>query len=116
MIPEYKNLNSSITIFINNGINKSGNYTINSNGRVIRGIAFNYDRTESELNTPERSALEKMLNNSGMPDVKIISTSGKSLSTVISELNKGFRLWKTFIILALIFLLGEVILLRFWRS
>ena len=116
MIPAFKNLNSTITISTDKSISKSGNYTVNSNGRIIKGIAFNYDRTESDLDTPGPAELEKMIISSGLPDVKVITATNRSLSSVITEMNKGFQLWKIFIILALIFLLGEVILLRFWKS
>jgi len=116
MIPEFQNLNSQINIFPNDRIEKAGNYTINIDERQLAGIAFNYNRLESDLDNLDRPALEKRIKDSGLQDIRVISSTERSLSSVITELNKGFQLWKTFIILALVFLLGEVILLRFWKS
>jgi hypothetical protein len=115
IIPEFQNLNSQVNIFANNRIKKAGNYTINYDDAAISAVAFNYNRIESNLNNLDRQALEKQIQDSELQNVTIISPGERSLSTVITELNKGFQLWKTFIILALIFLLGEVLLLRFWK-
>ena len=114
VIPEFQNLNSQINIS-NNRIRKAGNYTINVADKQLAGVAFNYNRIESNLDNLDRQALEKRIKDTGLQNTRIISSTERSLSTVITELNKGYQLWKTFIILALVFLLGEVILLRFWK-
>ena len=115
VIPEFQNLNSQINIIPNNRIRKAGNYTINVGNRQLAGVAFNYNRIESNLDNLDRPALEKRIKDTGLQNTRIISSTERSLSTVITELNKGYQLWKTFIILVLVFLLGEVILLRFWK-
>jgi hypothetical protein len=115
VIPEFQNVNSQVNIFANNRIKKAGNYTINYDDAQISAVAFNYNRIESNLDNPDRQALEKYIQDAGLQNVMIISPADRSLSSVITELNKGLQLWKTFIILVLIFLLGEVLLLRFWK-
>lgn len=115
VIPEFQNLNSQVNIFTNNRIKKAGNYTINYDEIPISAVAFNYNRIESNLNNLDRQGLEQRIQDAGLYNLQIITPGERSLSVVITELNKGFQLWKTFIILALLFLLGEVILLRFWK-
>ena len=114
VIPEFQNLNSQINIS-NNRISKAGNYTIDVADRQLAGVAFNYNRIESNLDNLDSQALEKRIKDTGLQNTSIISSTERSLSTVITQLNKGYQLWKTFIILVLVFLLGEVILLRFWK-
>jgi hypothetical protein len=115
VIPEFQNLNSQINIFTNNQIKKAGNFTINYDDMQISAVAFNYNRIESNLSNLDRQGLDKQIQDAGLFNVMVISPSERSLTASITELNKGFQLWKTFIILALLFLLGEVILLRFWK-
>jgi len=115
VIPELRNINSQVNIFANNQIKKAGNYTINYDGVEVSAVAFNYNRIESDLENTDRQALEKQIGDAGLYNATIVSPGERSLSAVITELNKGLQLWKTFVLLALIFLLGEVLLLRFWK-
>ncbi len=115
VIPEFQNLNSQVNIFANNRITKAGNYTINYDQVQLSAVAFNYNRIESNLDNLDRQELEIRLQDAGLDRATVIAPTDRSLSSVITELNKGFQLWKTFIILVLLFLLGEVLLLRFWK-
>ncbi len=115
VIPGFQNLNSQVNIFTNSRINKAGNYTIDYDDMQVSAVAFNYNRIESNLNNLDRQELNQRIQGAGLRNVYVISPSERSLSAVITKLNKGFQLWKTFIILALLFLLGEVILLRIWK-
>jgi len=45
----------------------------------------------------------------------LISSDGKSISTLLGEQERGSRLWKLCIALALVFLLIEILLLKFYR-
>jgi len=50
-----------------------------------------------------------------LKNTKLLEGKAKSLSVVVSELNQGIKLWKTFVLLALLFLALEVVLLRLWK-
>lgn len=115
VIPEMRSAFSQTEIFTQNQISEAGHYNIVHNETVLAGVAFNYDRTESDLETYSRDELEKFVADNTLTTFSVIKSSDRSLTDVMSELNAGVRLWKVFIILALLFLLGEVVLLRFLK-
>lgn len=115
VIPEIRSVFSQTDIFTQNQIKEAGHYNIIHNEEVKAGVAFNYNRAESDLAVYSRADLEKLLIDSGLDNFSVIRPTDRSLTEVIAELNAGIRLWKFFIILALLFLFSEVVLLRFFK-
>jgi len=116
VIPEHRSVSSQINLFTHNQIKKAGNYEVDYEGQRIAGASFNYNRTESDLENYSKPQLESMIRDLGLKNFRVITPTSRSLTEVITEIDKGFRLWKIFIFLALAFLLGEVLLLRFWKK
>jgi hypothetical protein len=116
IIPEHRAIASQISIFTRNKVKKAGNYEIVYEGRRIAGVSFNYNRAESDMVNLSKTQIEKMIQDFRLDNFSVISPTSRSLSEVITEIDKGFRLWKIFIVLALVFLLGELLLLRFWNK
>ncbi len=102
-------------IFTRNQIRQDGFYRIIHENETTGGLAFNYDRTESDMDMLSNEQLITAIQDAGLNNFSIIQPAGRSLSNVITEMNTGVRLWKLFILLALLFLLGEVLLLRIWK-
>ncbi len=74
--------------------------------------AFNYDRRESALNYLSPSELSEQVG----PLASIINIAPNAvLTATIAERSQGVALWRWCLILALAFLLAEVLLLRFWK-
>ncbi|HPR59151.1 MAG TPA: BatA domain-containing protein [Bacteroidales bacterium] len=113
MIPEIRPVFSQTEIFTRNQIRDAGHYQVIQNGNVVAGLAFNYNRKESDLDSYNKNDLETILTEQNLTTFSVIKPEGKVLTDVISELNAGIRLWKWFVILALVFLSVEVFLLRF---
>ncbi len=116
IIPETRSVGSQMNIFAGTRIREAGFYDINNNGNLLTSVAFNYDRDESELDYLTTNQIENELADNGLQNFSVLTTTqNRSLTTTIEEINSGKRLWKLFLILALAFLLGEVILLRLWK-
>lgn len=115
VIPEIRTLNSQVNIYTRNQIRKAGNYQIVDEDEVVTGIAFNYDRTESDLDILNNDKLQEKISDAELVNFSLLQPTGKSLTNMVAEMNTGIKLWKLFIVLALMFLLGEVILLRLWN-
>ena len=60
--------------------------------------------------------LKGLIASERLKNCSVIETKNKNITDVLNELNMGIKLWKIFVILALIFLAGEVILLRIWKK
>jgi len=114
-IPQYSNSFSYLTFHINDQIKDAGNYLLNYKENSISGIAFNYDRKESDLKYYSETELEEIIKDKKLENINIINTQKENVSNAISKINQGVLFWKFCIILALIFLAFEALLLRLWK-
>nr|NQU94281.1 BatA domain-containing protein [Bacteroidota bacterium] len=113
IIPEIQPDNAQLSIFTRNQILNDGHFELIFDGQVISGVAFNYNRLESDLSHRSKSDLENDVMEFELQNFAVIAPTEKSLSGVIRDINQGIQLWKLFVILALLFLLAEVLLIRF---
>jgi hypothetical protein len=81
---------------------------------AIAIIAANYDRNESNMQYFNEKGLKQLFDKNS--NVNIISGNVASGGKKISESVNAKPLWKYFLIAALLFLLAETLLLRFWKT
>lgn len=96
-------------------IKEAGNYDVVLDKDVVCGLAFNYDRRESVLEYYSQSELTKVISQNNLKYFKVLDASKKELTKTISDVRNGIILWKIFVILALIFFVSEILVLRFGR-
>ena len=78
-------------------------------------LAFNLDKSESILEQYGAKQLDELLGNRS--NISLFqATSMETFSNAIKERYLGTPLWKYAIVLALVFLLAEVLLIRFWKN
>ncbi len=82
------------------------------NTEVVAKSAFNYDRKESNL---AYITMERLMEELGGSIEIINEQSGENLTSLVEEKEQGLRLWTLFLLLALLFLLSESLVLRFWK-
>ncbi len=105
-IPFQINQYNGVNLVFDDLPNKPGIYDVVYQGEKIESIAFNADRREntlSYLNLPELINLKKI-------------QSVQSFATVQQSFFDKQYLWQWFLILALLFLLIEMLLLRYWKA
>jgi len=102
-------------LFVHRQVKEAGHYEVINGEEVMMGVAFNYTRAESEPGAYTTDELKDMCAKAGMKNATVLEQPTKNLTEVIDELYSGIRLWKLFIILALVFLGAEVSILRFWK-
>jgi hypothetical protein len=116
IIPQIRRSGSQLLVYVDGAINKAGNYDITTNDRKVAAAAFNYDRTESDVRTMKPAELEEALADAGLQQFSVLAQSRqRALTASVAQLNSGVRLWKLFVVLALAFLLAEVLLVRLWK-
>ena len=77
---------------------------------MLKYLAYNYDRTESDLSTID-------INNHFNETSNIIHIDSVNEAFIkLSDKYKTNSLWQLFLFLALIFLITEVLLLKFLKS
>jgi len=114
-IPGHFSQNRSLNLQLNNQVKYAGHYELLASEVVIKGLGFNYNRQESDMNFAGPAQIRDMLDRFQFRHSEILAGKGKPLTDTIKDMNQGKVLWKLFIILALIFLGLEIVLLRFWN-
>ena len=115
VIPEHRVRDNKTIIFVHDQIKTAGNYLLNAGDAVNEGIAFNYDRSESNTSCYTPEDMEALISKNKLNNIKVLNASVIDIGKTISEINQGKKLWKLCIILTLLFLAIEILLLRFWK-
>ncbi len=109
-IPLQKIGNTSVKLSLSEQPLKSGFYQLKDKDRTVKNLAFNYNRSESDLNYPE---LPSLLGSGAK--VQYYNSVQSALSAVNNDY-KTNSIWQLFILAALLFLLIEIGLLKFLKS
>jgi hypothetical protein len=113
IIPEHKNVDLQTDVYPHDQIKDAGNYIMFSGEDTVCGLAYNYDRNESDMKFYSSDELQNEITGKNLKNFNLLDLKNKSVSKVLDEINQGFRLWKFLVILCIFFLLSEVLLLRF---
>jgi len=96
-------------------ISTDGQYLVLNDGKVLASMAFNYDRKESDLRYLTETELQNKLEEQSLKNATVVKDVDRNFSEVFGELQNGKQLWKLFVLLALFFILAEVLIARFWK-
>jgi hypothetical protein len=105
LIPQQQYFNNKVRITTTEMPNSAGTYNINNKSEFIENISYNYQRDESNLIYQDLSALEQIQVSHSIPDL---------FDTLKSD-SKINELWKWFVIFALIFLVIEMLILKYFK-
>lgn len=104
----------SLRYWLNENVSESGVYSVrNAAEEELTKVALNYARQESKQEFNTNDELKQMYNAN---DLEILDDSPAAIKEATNSVSTGKPLWKLFIILSLIFLLIEILLLRFLKS
>jgi hypothetical protein len=106
------NKNGLMQIYLDHEIAFAGNYTISSktDKSEIAAASMNYARTESNLETLTATQLEELASQSAQ--YRVIDSETASLSYKLGNELNGTPFWRICVILALLFVLFEILLLK----
>jgi hypothetical protein len=111
-IPGFRRVDGQSLIFINDQLKDAGIFKVNSGNEVVTPLAFNYNRNESDLNLADQKELEEFVNKND--HFELLESGLKPLNEIITGKNSGKSLWKWFIVSALLCIIAEVMLLRYF--
>ena len=115
VIPEQRMINNKTILFPQNQISEAGHYLVTILTNTVSGLAFNYNRKESEMIFLSNTELQENINALNLKNISVINVNEGSLTNSLKDTNGGDKLWKLFIILALMFLLAEIIVIRIFK-
>lgn len=112
-IPGQRILNGKVIMELNNIKINAGIYGLSQEATVLPiQYAFNFDRKESDLSALEGEELVQQF-----PQAQIIQgLTNAPISNLVADRAMGVPLWKWFLIAAVFFLLGEILIIRLFRS
>lgn len=116
IIPETRSFGSGITLYTHDQIKEAGFYLVKSEKNKGIGIAFNYNRSESDLECIPTDILDAEIKRLPFNYATLMNKKNTSLTSQIHQLNQGTPLWKIFILMALLFLAIEILLIRFLKN
>ena len=116
VIPEHRIVNNATTLFTQNQIKEAGHYAVVEDTVILKGLAFNFDRKESDMNFYSKEELQKQVDEKGFKNIRIIEPNEKNIANTIQEEKDGKQLWKLFLILALVFLAFEILIIRLFKN
>lgn len=111
IIPDVRQQEGSTILYVSDQLQQTGLYNLQKQDSTLAIMAFNDNRSESDLTYFSRDDLKKSLPDGG----NILLGSKGSLKDAVTQTNLGMQLWKLCIILALIFLAAEILLIRFFK-
>lgn len=115
-IPFFKLQSSGLNINISNEISVSGNYIAFDNESALFPLSFNYKRSESDLTSYSFDDIQNWINTKANNCFYLLENKNIQISKQINEINSGLKLWKFALALALLFLIFEMLLLRFLKK
>ncbi|WP_373056303.1 BatA domain-containing protein [Zunongwangia sp. H14] len=104
-IPQQQSYSEKVQVTTEDLPETAGNYNLKYRKEVIGQLSYNYGRSESEL---QYTNLENLKNAEVIKNIPAYFQNENALN----EIN---ALWKSFIIFALVFLLLEMLLLKFYK-
>ena len=112
-IPGQNNLGNTSLIDLHNMIKEEGVYQLSFEDQILESFAFNYDRKESALKYLSLDALKEQY---GENYTIFENVMNANFTEIVEQREKGIHYWKWCLILALLFLLVEALLIRFWKT
>lgn len=116
IIPEHRLINNQTTLFTQNQITEAGQYLITDNTTTYNGLAFNFNRKESDMQFYSVDDLKKYIDENDIKNASVLNPLETNLPSALKESTDGKKLWKLFLVLALLFLLSEILIIRLFRN
>lgn len=111
IIPDVRRQDGSTLLYVSDQLQKPGHYRLMKQDSTVQWLAFNNNRSESDLHYFTRAELQNILPKKS----NVIVPGNASIKTTLTETNFGLQLWKLCLLLALVFLAIEILLIRFYK-
>ena len=115
LMPASETRNGRVYLYLNDNLPSAGFYDLLANDTVCRVTAWNESRVESRMDYVERDEVNKAFSGAGFNVAAVLDTTDFSTNDWVEAMARQSSLWKFFVLMALLALLGEVAILRFWK-
>ncbi len=112
IVPEVRRAPGSTSLALHDEDLPPGPYALTVEKDTLMLLAMNLSRRESDLGAYTVEELKSALEERGLGTFSVMEEGAGDLSLRLAALDQGRKLWKWFIVLALLFLAAETILIR----
>ena len=116
IIPSARAIASGLMLDMGNQVQVAGQYDLMKGNQLVTALAFNYDRKESEMIFYDEAMIQEKIETLKLENWSYFNAATPDLKKTLLDLNNGISLWKYAIFSALICLLLEILLIRFWKT
>ena len=115
LMPASEVRNGKVYLYLNDNLPASGFYDLLVNDTMNRVTAWNESRVESKMVFADRDDIEPRFKKAGFNVAAVLDTSDFATADLVEAMAHQSSQWKLFALIALIALLGEILVLRFWK-
>ena len=113
--PDQRTLFGATLLQIGTNLRTPGVYDVTTGGRLVQRLAVNVTPAESDLRTaPPDSAAAHLQSVLRTPVEVVRGTGEEDVAETIRTREAGTEIWNVFLLLALIFLVSEMLVARLW--
>ncbi|WP_224746682.1 BatA domain-containing protein [Mucilaginibacter rigui] len=112
IIPDVKQQEGSTLLYLPDQLTGTGIYDLKKQDSTAAVLAFNDNRSESDLRYLTAAELDKIF----PKNATLLNGNQLNAESIAGTANSGLQLWKLCIILALIFLAAEILLIRYFKT
>ena len=115
LMPASEVRNGKVYLYLNDNLPESGFYDLLVNDTLNRVTAWNESRIESKMVFADRNDIEPQFKKAGFNVAAVLDTSDFATADLVEAMAHQSSKWKLFALVALLALLGEIVVLRFWK-
>ena len=115
LMPASEVRNGKVYLYLNDNLPESGFYDLFVNDTLNRVTAWNESRIESRMDFVDRNEIEPQFKKAGFNVAAVLDTSDFATADLVEAMAHQSSQWKLFALIALLALLGEIAVLRFWK-
>ena len=112
IIPDVQQQEGSTLLYLPDQLKETGIYDLKKQDSTAAVLAFNDNRSESDLSYLSNSELGNLF----AQQTTLLQGNKLNTNSINGAANSGLQLWKLCIILALLFLAAETLLIRFYKT
>lgn len=115
MSPSHEVRNNKVTLFFTDELPESGFYELTLADSVCQRLAWNDSRLESDLNVANDNAIKSAFETAGVKVAAVLESSAFNGHDLVEAMARKSTLWRWLVLLALVAVIGEIAVLRFWK-
>lgn len=115
LMPASEVRNGKVYLYLNDNLPNAGFYDLLVNDTLNRVTAWNESRIESKMAFADRDAIEPQFMKAGFNVAAVLDTTDFATADLVEAMAHQSSQWKIFALIALLALLGEIAVLRFWK-